>query len=348
MDRRVSYILGGPVQRDVEARKYSGTQPLSEFNVFAKRNDIRLLGTEQVTPGAPTSMRRRLALAQRVSRDSAYGDVLLASGEDVGFPLGLVTLTRRRRRPVWIIVHGSYFDSRKFTLVAPLLRKARHVHFLCLSEALRRQMVDVHRFRNEQCHNAGYGVDTSFFQPGCPVKTPLVVAAGSANRDYQTLIAAMSGLDVPLHIAVDSLWRPKTGALDDLAIPAHVIVASAGDYVALRALYERASFVVVPLHPARYASGYAVVAEAMAMGKAVITTRTDAPSDLVIEGETGFYTEASDSAGLRDKMRLLLDDPARARAMGEAGAARMQEKFGLGSYCQTIEAFIDASRDMRV
>lgn len=341
--QRINYVLGGPVQAEIEGRKISGEYPRSDFNAFVAGNDAKLVGTERARSGSPTSLRRRMALAWQMSRETRDYDVLVTSGEDIGFPLALASLARRVRRPIWIVVHGSYLSSRKFALIAPLIRRAGHVHFLCLSESLRRQMVDVHGFPADRCHNAGYGVDTSFFRPAASSDTPLVLSAGSANRDYQTLIAAVDGLDVPLRIAADSLWRPKAADLGAMQLPANVDVGSAGGYTGLRTLYERASFVVVPLHPARFACGYAVIAEAMAMGKAVVTTRTEAPSDFVVEGETGFYVEAGDVGALRDRIRRLLDDTSLARRMGQAGAARMQDKFSLDDYCKTIERVIRAA-----
>ena len=240
-------------------------------------------------------------------------------------------------------MHGSYLDSRKFAIVAPLLRRAPHVRFLCLSESLRLRMIEVHGFDEGQCLNGGYGIDTSFFQPGASVEEPLLVAAGSANRDYRTLVAAIEGLDVPLRVAADSLWRPKAAEIDLTVLPSSVEIGSAGSYLGLRSLYRRASFVVVPLHAARFASGYAVIGEAMAMGKAVITTQTEAASDLIIEGVTGFYARPGDVQDLRDKITMLLDDPDRARDMGAAGARRMQQQFSLDAYCRTIEQLIGAT-----
>ena len=339
----VSYVLGGPLQPEIERRKLAGEQPFAEFNVFAMRNDAEVIATDRAHGGAPTSLRRRIALSRLVLRRGGDHGTLLASGEDVGIPLALAALMRRVQTPIWIILHGFLLESRKFALVAPVLRRARHVHFLCLSEALRRRLVEMHGFDPDRCHNAGYGVDTAFFAPGPPAEDPLVLAAGSANRDYRTLIAAITGLDVPLRIAADSLWRPRAVEIDPAGLPSSIDVGSAGDYLGLRALYARASFVVVPLHPARHASGYAVIAEAMAMGKAVITTQTEAPSDLVVEGETGFHTRPRDVQGLRDRIAALLDDPGRARAMGAAGALRMQREFSLDSYCSTIERLIEAA-----
>jgi glycosyltransferase involved in cell wall biosynthesis len=327
---------------EVEARKENGEQPQSEFNVFVRRNEARLVPTNEVSLGSPTSAPRRLALAAALARRSSEYDTLVASGEDIGLPLALALLACRVSKPVWIIIHGSYLGTGKFSAIAPLLRRAGQVNFLCLSESLRRQLIERHAFPEGRCFNAGYGVDTAFFAAGDNEAAPLIVSAGSSNRDYRTLVAAVSGLDVPVRIAADSLWRPKDAEIDHDGLPPSVQVGSAGDYVGLRALYARASIVVVPLHPARYACGYAVIAEAMAMGKVVVTTRTEAPSDFVIEGETGLYTDPGDVEGLRTTLRGLLQDVGRARAMGAAAAARMRN-FSLDAYCQRIETLIGMS-----
>ena len=191
MANRIIYVLGGPLQPDIETRKRDGAQPLAEFNVFAARNGATIAGTDQVAGGDPTSLRRRLALAQLLSRRRTQYDALLASGEDVGLPLALSSLANRVGKPIWIVLHGSYLEGAKFRLVAPVLRRARRVHFLCLSETLRRRMIDVLGFPAARCHNAGYGVDTTFFRPAAPSDERLLGAAGSANRDYRTLGAAL-------------------------------------------------------------------------------------------------------------------------------------------------------------
>ncbi len=345
MRSRIIYVLGGPINAVLETQKRAGQHPLSEFNVFADRNDARLVSTDQVGGGHALSLRRRIALARHLAGSAGTFDVALTSGEDIGIPLALALLLRRRSNPVHIILHGSYLQGRKFAVIKPLLRRARHARFLCLSESLRKMMVEVHGFPAERCHNAGYGVDTAFFAPdtveadttGAAAR---IVAAGSANRDYATLIAAVDGLGVPVRIAADSLWRPKDPGLDPGAVPDGVIVRSAGDYVGLRRLYGQSSIVVVPLHQARYASGYAVIAEAMAMGKVVVTTRTEAASDLVVDNETGFYVEPGDIGGLRDKLRLLLSQPGLAERMGARAADRMRTHFALDAYCQRIERII--------
>jgi glycosyltransferase involved in cell wall biosynthesis len=105
-------------------------------------------------------------------------------------------------------------------------------------------------------------------------------------------------------------------------------------------MYRNARIVIVPLYPSRHASGYAVIAEAMAMGKPVIATRTASPSDLIEEGVTGFYVEPGDSEEIQRKILQLLKDPELARQMGQAGRRRMVEQFSVEAYTERIEGVI--------
>ena len=48
----------------------------------------------------------------------------------------------------------------------------------------------------------------------------------------------------------------------------------------------------------------------MGLGRVVITTRTEAPSDLVVEVEVDLYTQPGDARGVRGRIMTLLNDPA--------------------------------------
>lgn len=61
-----------------------------------------------------------------------------------------------------------------------------------------------------------------------------------------------------------------------------------------------------------------VVVEAMALGLPVVAVDAGGIADAVRDGETGFLTPV-DPAALAAKVRVLLDDPVRARQMGERG-----------------------------
>jgi glycosyltransferase involved in cell wall biosynthesis len=70
-----------------------------------------------------------------------------------------------------------------------------------------------------------------------------------------------------------------------------------------------------------------VVLEAMAAKLPVIASRISALPEIVIEGETGYLVTPADSDGLAQHMTHLLNDPALATQMGEAGLARLQSDF---------------------
>ena len=94
---------------------------------------------------------------------------------------------------------------------------------------------------------------------------------------------------------------------------------------ALAGLFSRASVFALPT--LREAFGLAFV-EAMAFGLPVIGSRIEAVPEIVVEGETGLLVPPRDPAALARALCALLDDPTRARRMGEAGRARVAERFG--------------------
>jgi glycosyltransferase involved in cell wall biosynthesis len=79
--------------------------------------------------------------------------------------------------------------------------------------------------------------------------------------------------------------------------------------------------------PTRYEPLGIVVIEAMYFGVPCVTSDTWAMSEMVADGETGYVVPVDDAARLAAALERLLRDPARARAMGEAGRARAAARF---------------------
>lgn len=71
------------------------------------------------------------------------------------------------------------------------------------------------------------------------------------------------------------------------------------------------------------------VFEAMAAGLPVITVRRAGMAEAVVDGTTGLLVGPNDGTGLRIAIESLLADPKRARAMGAAGRARVEERFDM-------------------
>ena len=325
--------------------------PIPEYQVYIEQDGTTLLDfnfmESQGSYLAKTFHSRGkshfgLALAAAESKDY---DGYLVSGEDAGLPLILFTRMRMSRKPIHIITHGSYFRSSKFQFFLNRFKSDHNIHYLCLSESLRNTMVQKFGIRPEQAHNPSYGVDTEFFKPKLSSSpTPIIASAGTASRDYKTLVKAAEGLQADLKIAADSAWFPTALDIDKDSLPKNVEARSYGDYAGLRDLYADSSFVVVPLYPAIHACGYAVIIEAMAMGRTVIATRTQNPSDFIIEGENGFYVEPGDAEGLRERMTQLLCDPELAKAMGENARKRIETHFTNEAYCAKMRAVVEQAK----
>jgi glycosyltransferase involved in cell wall biosynthesis len=86
-----------------------------------------------------------------------------------------------------------------------------------------------------------------------------------------------------------------------------------------------------------------VVAEAMAAGKPVIATRHGGPTEMVVEGETGFLIPPNDPNALASAIQNLLAHPEEAASLGRAGRRRFLEHFEMREYVQRIEKLYDAT-----
>ena len=86
-----------------------------------------------------------------------------------------------------------------------------------------------------------------------------------------------------------------------------------------------------------------VNAEAMAMGKPVISTRVGAVPELVRDGETGFLIEPQDAWGLAQCICYLLNEPEIGRRMGSQGRQLIETKFDLK---QEVTAMADLYHEL--
>lgn len=69
------------------------------------------------------------------------------------------------------------------------------------------------------------------------------------------------------------------------------------------------------------------ILEYMAVGRPVVATDVGGAREAVVESETGFLVHSGDDAALAERIITLLNDPGRARKMGERGRRVVEEKF---------------------
>jgi glycosyltransferase involved in cell wall biosynthesis len=336
---QVAYVMGAREDRDLARRVAAGAAPNVEYLLFLERYGGVLVdhGTRDGLASRAATMLRRFGGDNVETADTALRmrngtDRFIATGEDVGIWLALLSLLSRDGRPINIITHGSYLGSPRFRHVMRILSRMNNVSFLPLATSISRRLTGEFGVPAERVHDAGYGTDIAFFVPkGARLGRPLVTSAGLARRDYQTLLQAVGEEEVDVTIAAGSAWYEQALDIDPVSTASNVTVRP-HPYPELRDLYARSSVVVVPLYPSEHACGYSVIVESMAMGRPVIATRTACPSDFFVDGESGLYVPPRRPDVLRKRLRELLTEPCKAERIGAAARERVCANFSLDAY----------------
>jgi alpha-maltose-1-phosphate synthase len=190
------------------------------------------------------------------------------------------------------------------------------------------------------------GIDTDEYRPdpdtdvleryGVDRTRPYVIFVGRITRQkgVPVLLRAASGLipeaqlvllagaaDTPEQLAevtelVDGLRATRSGVFwipEMLPKPEVIQLLTHATVFAIPSVYEPLGIVNL---------------EAMACGTAVVGSRTGGIPEVVADGETGLLVPPGEPAPLADALNVLLRDPGRARAMGEAGRKRAVAEFG--------------------
>ncbi|MXX04961.1 MAG: glycosyltransferase family 4 protein [Gemmatimonadetes bacterium] len=97
------------------------------------------------------------------------------------------------------------------------------------------------------------------------------------------------------------------------------------------------------IFPSRAEGFGATVIEAMAMGVACVSTRSDGTLDTVEEGETGLVFQGGDAEGLAQSVESLLMDERLRERIAETGRARARARFNLDTMTDRVEALYAAS-----
>jgi glycosyltransferase involved in cell wall biosynthesis len=159
---------------------------------------------------------------------------------------------------------------------------------------------------------------------------PYVFAGGSTLRDYPTLVSALAGTGLELVIVTD---RPG-----EVGLPADgCTVRGRAPLQEFLGLMAGAMVVVVPLHESASPHGHTTVAQALRLGKAVVTTRGASVEDYVRDGVEGLLVEPGDAEGYRAAVLRLVEDDA-LRSTCEANALARAPEFTYEQFADALEA----------
>lgn len=186
------------------------------------------------------------------------------------------------------------------------------------------------------------GLDAAAYRARAPrpdMTRVITVANLRPEKNHETLIAAAAALikthpQLRYQIVGDGSRRAELEQLAQLRGVAHAI-EFLGHREDVAALLADADLFVLPSRSEAFPNA---AIEAMAAGLPVICSAVGGLLDLVAPGRTGTLVDPSDPESLAAAIGSLVDDPARARAMG--GAAR-DEVVSRYSFDRMVRAFED-------
>ena len=296
--------------------------------------------------------------------------IAAAESADVAHLLNFAQPARaiKRARPETRVVLNMRCDWLAQIDPGLVRRRAEHVDMVVgcsdyVTERARRVLPDV---RCETLHN---GVDVDAFAPGD--RTParlLFVGRVSPDKGVHVLLDALTRvaaihpeveLDMvgdealprlDMQVAIDEeervralsrFYRPE-GYLAPLmdALPAELAArVRHRTWIGreeLPGLYRACGMLVLP---SVWEEPFGIpLVEAMASGLPVVATRVGGIPEVVEHGVTGLLVPPEDAGALAEAMRALLDDPALARRMGEAGRRRALERFSWDDVAARLRA----------
>jgi glycosyltransferase involved in cell wall biosynthesis len=84
------------------------------------------------------------------------------------------------------------------------------------------------------------------------------------------------------------------------------------------------------------------ILEYMGAGRPVVATDVGGAREAIVEGETGFLVGSGDHASMARRLVSLLQAPESARAMGEKGRQRVEQRFSSRALLRNTEVLYDS------
>ena len=216
---------------------------------------------------------------------------------------------------------------------------AQHDMLVCLSESLASELARELPRRRARIVHLPWGPDLSWPLYRSQGDENGVVSAGKSNRDLPTLARALeiSGAPALLYDLAREVAKPPNPAVR-LIRPGDldgVDPDAPGQYLATRALADiaAASVVAVPMRDPWRLTGLTEVADALALGKPVVATRSPYfPFDIEAVG-CGIWVEPDDPHGWADAISRLLADRDTRIEMGGAGRRFAERHWNYERFC---------------
>lgn len=283
-------------------------------------------------------------------RSDSYPDVVVLGSHIEVIVFSVIRFLRLRRQPA-IVLLGFIYTKRG----SPLKNSIREIYFklvfsfvskvICHS---RLEVAEYSRiFKRSKArfvfipygmHVDGSEEYSSSMLPEPETSNRYLLTAGRSGRDYSTLIEAIRGLDIQLHLICDS-----DQALKDIEFPPNVtVLRNCYDEAYIEEL-RNAWIVVLPLAEADISAGQMVLLQAMSFGKPVVITKTPTVVHYVEAGVDALLVEQANVEQWRETLQNLVHNAGRCRDLGCNARRSYEQKFSMEAY---VGNMIDQIKDL--
>lgn len=336
--------VSGVIPESLDADVAEGRRPKADYVVLAERFDAELLdyptavqSLGQIGPLVARFLGQNVALAIALFLKSGSVTTILTDGEQVGLPYAALSRFRRNRPAHHMIVHIMSVPKKIAVFRALRLRSLIDTFFVYSQRQA--EVIADFGVPKDRILLTSFMVDTQFFDDAQEPRDErrMISSAGLEFRDYETFVEAVRDLDVEVVVAAASPWSKRSTTITDSPLPDNVTTCRLNLFD-LRQLYADSAFVVMPLQDVEFQAGVTTILEAMAMGKAVVCSRTPGQTDVIEDGKTGVYVPPGDATALRAAIVRLLDHPDEAAAIGAAARQWVVETADVEKYADRLAA----------
>lgn len=170
-------------------------------------------------------------------------------------------------------------------------------------------------------------LDLEFFQSTATRRDGRVFAGGDSGRDWPLFVEAVRS--PPLDVQLVTSRAPSE-------LPTHVRVEARLPLWRFRDALAAASIAAIPLVASAGAAGITVLPMAMALGVAVVATRSRWVEQYVRDGEEALLVPAGDVGAFRDALMRLHDDPGLRERLAANARRRVVELCDLDAFTREM------------
>ncbi len=226
-----------------------------------------------------------------------------------------------------------------------LERKLDGARFVATCTCANADVLRARHSRPCEVHTIYHGLDTDFFAPAlqrpvvAPGTPPLILSVGRfvEKKGFDHLIEACAllrdkGVAFQCLIVGErgSAYNGMRRLIERRGLTEQVLLESAMAQDRLRAIYARARVFALPCQVMADGDrdGFPnVLAEAMAMGVPVVSTRISGIPELIDDGVHGLLVEPRDAAALAEALHCVVADDRLHARLAQEGRARIVERF---------------------